>query len=76
MPTGNAAQCAEQTQITTTNADTFMALVRPLFSRAIPEPRRTGNDVNQEGIRPVSGRFQAFSGRQFHGMSSSMRLIL
>jgi hypothetical protein len=30
----------------------------------------------QLGIRPVSGRFQAFSGRQFHGMSSSMRLIL
>jgi hypothetical protein len=29
-----------------------------------------------KGIRPVSGRFQAFSGRQFHGMSSSMRLIL
>lgn len=27
-------------------------------------------------IRPVSARFQAFSGCQFHGMSSSMRLIL
>ncbi|CUH70750.1 hypothetical protein TL5120_00530 [Thalassovita autumnalis] len=32
--------------------------------------------VMKERIRPVSGRFQAFSGRQFHGMSSSMRLIL
>jgi hypothetical protein len=27
-------------------------------------------------IRPVSARFQAFSGCQFQGMSSSMRLIL
>jgi hypothetical protein len=27
-------------------------------------------------IRPVSARFQAFSGCHFHGMSSSMRLIL
>jgi len=26
--------------------------------------------------RPVKARFQAFSGCQFHGMSSSMRLIL
>lgn len=29
-----------------------------------------------EGIRPVEARFQAFSGCQFQGMSSSMRLIL
>jgi DNA replication protein DnaC len=29
-----------------------------------------------EGIRPVDARSQAFSGGQFHGMSSSMRLIL
>lgn len=28
------------------------------------------------GIRPVSARFQAFSACQFHGMRSSMRLIL
>lgn len=28
------------------------------------------------GKRPVSPRFQAFSGCQFQGMSSSMRLIL
>ena len=28
------------------------------------------------GIRPVSARFQAFSACQFHGMSSSRRLIL
>jgi hypothetical protein len=27
-------------------------------------------------IRPVDARSQAFSGGQFHGMSSSMRLIL
>jgi len=27
-------------------------------------------------IRPVKARFQAFSGCQCHGMSSSMRLIL
>jgi hypothetical protein len=27
-------------------------------------------------IRPVKARFQAFSVSQFHGMSSSMRLIL
>ncbi|SEN87205.1 hypothetical protein SAMN04488003_1499 [Loktanella fryxellensis] len=27
-------------------------------------------------ISPVAARFQAFSGCQFHGMSSSMRLIL
>jgi len=29
-----------------------------------------------KGIRPVKARFQAFSGCQFHGMSSSMRFIL
>jgi len=29
-----------------------------------------------ERMRPVKARFQAFSGCQFHGMSSSMRLIL
>jgi hypothetical protein len=29
-----------------------------------------------ESIRPVEARFQAFSGCQFQGMSSSMRLIL
>jgi hypothetical protein len=29
-----------------------------------------------KGIRPVKARFQAFSGCQCHGMSSSMRLIL
>ena len=27
-------------------------------------------------MRPVKARFQAFTGCQFHGMSSSMRLIL
>lgn len=29
-----------------------------------------------KSIRPVEARFQAFSGCQFQGMSSSMRLIL
>ena len=29
-----------------------------------------------DSIRPVDARSQAFSGGQFHGMSSSMRLIL
>ncbi|MFI2770206.1 hypothetical protein ACH50P_22310 [Sulfitobacter sp. M22386] len=30
----------------------------------------------KKGIRPVEARFQAISACQFHGMSSSMRLIL
>ena len=38
----------------------------PFLSRSQHSPR----------IRPVSARFQAFSGCQFQGMSSSMRLIL
>ena len=32
--------------------------------------------VRLMGIRPVEARLQAFSGCQFQGMSSSMRLIL
>ena len=33
-------------------------------------------EVHTDSIRPVKARFQAFSGCQCHGMSSSMRLIL
>jgi len=32
--------------------------------------------LHSKSIRPVKARFQAFSGCQFHGMSSSRRLIL
>jgi hypothetical protein len=38
---------------------------------------RTGRLAERlASIRPVDARSQAFSGGQFHGMSSSMRLIL
>lgn len=39
------------------------------------EPQRA-KTIAFSGKRPVEARFQAFSGCQFHGMSSSMRLIL
>jgi transposase-like protein len=39
------------------------------------ERLRRGNRI-LKGIRPVSVRFQAFSGCQFQGVRSSMRLIL
>jgi hypothetical protein len=32
--------------------------------------------LQEDRIRPVKARFQAFSVSQFHGMSSSMRFIL
>jgi hypothetical protein len=45
----------------------------------MPEPMISTFGISLEGtkrIRPVEARLQAFSGCQFQGMSSSMRLIL
>ena len=48
------------------------------FDPAIRKIIYTTNAIESlnRGIRPVKARFQAFSGCQCHGMSSSMRLIL
>ena len=45
--------------------------IKPQGDRVLNE-----RDLEVIRIRPVKARFQAFSGCQCHGMSSSMRLIL
>ena len=50
--------------------------VHDLASQGESKPSVDGASAPKERIRPVEARLQAFSGCQFQGMSSSMRLIL